>query len=280
MLALSLLIAPLPNPTPNGIAASRRAERAQGEAANQKPTETLWQRTKSDPIILYTFVLAIFSGALVVLTLVLAGVGIWQGVLTRRAVNLTRDEFEATHRPWIKVEISTEDDLTWGADGQGNLAVNVKMTNIGNGPALYAWPYMTICMVAGPDADPYKWQRTQAEVARQRVINPNMNFGHTILPGDFATQTISVMIPKADIERAEALWRSVQKTGDACLMPSIVGCVTYRFAFSAVEHQTGFIRHVRQYGDADPSGNYCITTKKSVSRIRLDGDPFAGDMAN
>jgi hypothetical protein len=56
--------------------------------------ESWWSRVLSDPVALFTAVLALFS-------LVLVVVGTWQGVQLRRTVSAMEAEFVATHRPRV-----------------------------------------------------------------------------------------------------------------------------------------------------------------------------------
>ena len=51
----------------------------------------------------YTRQLASFTLALVVVTAILAGIAIWQGIQMKATVSLAREEFNATHRPRIVV---------------------------------------------------------------------------------------------------------------------------------------------------------------------------------
>lgn len=64
--------------------------------SSAESSATFLERTLDDPINLFTGVLAVF-------TVVLAGASIWQGRLTRQSIVLARDEFNASHRPKIRV---------------------------------------------------------------------------------------------------------------------------------------------------------------------------------
>jgi hypothetical protein len=59
-------------------------------------SEPLWERTLDDPLLIYNALLTCF-------TAILAGVGITQGVLIGRQIRLGREEFNASHRPRLRV---------------------------------------------------------------------------------------------------------------------------------------------------------------------------------
>jgi hypothetical protein len=93
-----------------------------------KTDETIWERTKSDPIAYYTLWLTIFTGAL-------AGIGIIQGYLTNQQIRLARDEFNATHRPQLMIH-GMEYRATEPADGGVKmLYAHVTGFNIGTSDA-------------------------------------------------------------------------------------------------------------------------------------------------
>jgi hypothetical protein len=61
-----------------------------------QPSASLWERTTEDPVAYFTFWLTGFTG-------VLACVGFGQGALINRQIQLGREEFNATHRPRLRV---------------------------------------------------------------------------------------------------------------------------------------------------------------------------------
>jgi hypothetical protein len=93
----------------------------------QQPVRiSFWQRTVSDPINLFTAVLAI-------LTVALVGTSVWQGSLTRQSINLGRAEFLASHRPRIRIRwisgpssYGDEDDIS---------VIKLCVANVGESPA-------------------------------------------------------------------------------------------------------------------------------------------------
>lgn len=97
------------------------------DSGNKKPNcptdESVWKRGLSDPVAYYTLWLTVFTG-------VLAGVGIGQGYLIGRQINLARDEFEATHRPKVIVrEVYWEPDETGtGINRAGKITIILANT--------------------------------------------------------------------------------------------------------------------------------------------------------
>jgi len=84
---------------------------------------TFWHKTITDPIGLFTLVLAIF-------TVVLAGTSFWQGRVTQRSLKLATDEFRATHRPRVTVR-SFETLEEPGTDA----SIAFAFVNVGDLPA-------------------------------------------------------------------------------------------------------------------------------------------------
>lgn len=72
-------------------------QRDKAKEAKCKATETLWERSFTDPIAYYTLWLTAFTG-------LLGATGIAQWVLISRQIKLASDEFSATHRPKIFVQ--------------------------------------------------------------------------------------------------------------------------------------------------------------------------------
>lgn len=81
-------------------------------------------RAVDDPINLFTGVLAL-------LTLFLVGFGGWQAWLTRKSIDLARDEFNTTHRPKIDICLIRLDRIMPGTD----LLITWCAANNGDAPA-------------------------------------------------------------------------------------------------------------------------------------------------
>jgi hypothetical protein len=84
---------------------------------------SFWQRTVSDPIALYTSILAIF-------TIILAGASIWQGRLTKRSIDLARSEFDTAHPPELVMR-----DVRWKSIEEGEACIAFTLANRGGSTA-------------------------------------------------------------------------------------------------------------------------------------------------
>ncbi|MBZ9706928.1 hypothetical protein LB543_09370 [Mesorhizobium sp. ESP7-2] len=102
-------------PTQQQAAAEDAAQDRENEGG-----ETLWQRTISDPLALYTGMLTIFTGILGVSTILL-----W--VETRQSVRLAREEFVASHRPRIVVR-EVHEPTTYGPS---MFTISFTLANVG-----------------------------------------------------------------------------------------------------------------------------------------------------
>lgn len=134
--------APLSSSIDDQQQTAKRNSKDGGERANDKPSEDLWHRTLTDPIALYTLLLAIF-------TAVLSGVAVAQiflllrGDKTARIAALAAKEaadtgnknFVAEHRPWLNVQIGFISPLTFDGDG-ARLTIEYAIENLGRTPAL------------------------------------------------------------------------------------------------------------------------------------------------
>jgi hypothetical protein len=74
-----------------------RAKQAQDKHPDCRAYETIWERGFVDPVAYYTLWLTMFTG-------VLAYVGAVQGFFISQQIRLSRDEFNATHRPRLIVQ--------------------------------------------------------------------------------------------------------------------------------------------------------------------------------
>lgn len=115
LIALAIYGVSLPQPSPNAKEVDRPAAAAPKESVQDASART---------VATYTKVLAWFTG-------VLAAFGMTQGYLLLRQVRLARDEFNATHRPRIRVRRIVFDGYGPGALGPAFISV----VNIGEGRA-------------------------------------------------------------------------------------------------------------------------------------------------
>jgi hypothetical protein len=158
----------------------------------------------------------------------------------------------ASNRPWISVEPKITSGLTFDSDG-GRILIEYAFKNVGHAPADVG-PFFSEFYLRFPGhSDAGEAQRRFCKTSY--VAGGSGKFGYTIFPDETDTsERVNELIRKENM--APAL------TGRDSLSPVLIGCVKYRFAFDGNEHQTGFIRHLRQ------------------TRAGLDGriDPTQGDI--
>lgn len=238
----------------------------------QATTETFWRRTWCEPGNAFAFAVAVFTAALTAVTLGLLLTG-------NRQIRLARDEFTAEHRPWLKVEVTHTGPLTWGADGQGNIEIAMSITNVGRGIARHVENSAEVHFQTDQVERAPAHQHMISEAARKRDISPTTSTaGVTIFPQDTpVVQIRSLMISPDDARRGLAHTK-------VSLMPTIVGCVSYRDALgNSRDHQTGFIYRVRHIDTTKPHGAFLpILPGQTVgwSALRLDVDPFSSGITD
>lgn len=115
--------------------AEQRAQMARGQQEGP-----FWVRVVSDPISFLTFWIAIFNGGLVLVTWRLVVSANEQAQLTRDTIQLARDEFNASHRPRIRIRRMSLEGFagSFGTDfiSHGDaIKVEIVITNVGDLPA-------------------------------------------------------------------------------------------------------------------------------------------------
>ena len=157
------------------------AKAAKQDQRSCKLKQTIWDRTIVDPVAYYTLWLTLFTGALA-----LVGVAQWGAI--GRQLGLARDEFEASHRPWIAMRAAGVPQGGIHLD-ETNLAVRVdyRLENTSDVPAL---DLMMLGLIA-VDQNPAH----TAEIVRERVLT-YVNFGKAgrpkpqnqiVFPGEVTT---------------------------------------------------------------------------------------------
>jgi hypothetical protein len=131
--------------------------RKTAEVAGRKPEEckSLWEKTTSDPVAFFTFVLA---ASTISLWLVTWFGGRRQSRQTRESIKLARDEFVSAHRPKMRLKHAWfTDQLAWRLGGP--LEINLDFVNIGNTSAHIQWVnYQSLLLPVGqrlPQRPPY-----------------------------------------------------------------------------------------------------------------------------
>lgn len=158
-------------------------------------------------------------------------------------VRLAEKQFVASHRPWIKVQVTLASDLKRDSSGKWSITFNFHMTNIGNTPAQCVWPHADLYGDEGFVTELLTAQKTLAE-----AFVPGVTIGKTIFPEDDAEHKATLTI-----NGGGPLDRHKEILGEK-FIPTlfVVGSVHYKSTFEDTPHRTGFIREL---GYHDKIGN-------------------------
>lgn len=199
-----------------------------------------------------------------------------QGILAQKSIDLARDDFNATHRPWIPI---TKTNLTVGlkwASGTAIVGLDVFCKNTGNSPAqrisLAAdiFPFLLNDDIPGEMA---KLQKAHCTSAARGLIE------HTLFPDMRDELCISRVLVIPDSKIASL------KDGDGApateMVPVILGSIEYYFPFGEREpHYTPFVYHLWRTdteGDARKTFRLDGTNVEAKEMILVDliraGDP-------
>lgn len=182
------------------------------------------------------------------------------------AANTAKDEFEASQRPWIKVQLHHTGNLVREADGGLALSLSIKMENIGNTVAQNAYPNPGFYLGEG-FVDEVKSRQSQL-ASEFKPLADSSHVGMTIFPGDSFAIPITICVSKGEVDKKSGT-HAEMGFGD-CLPPLfIVGSVHYKSATGDREYRTGFIRELASPKVAKP-GTRILFPKKDV----IDKDEF------
>jgi hypothetical protein len=200
-------------------------EAAQKSGHKTEECKSLWERTTSDPVALFTFVLSVST------------IGLW-AVTWRSGVRQTRDmegaiaaaqdanKISNTHmiadqRAWVAVgHLGIIDDIVFkAAEGGAVVFLSVTLTNLGKTPALDVHTQMDMAF--------------DDDSARQRL--------REIAVSERASESrwTRILLPNDSYQREWALAIDTPTTG-VHVSPRVIGCVTYRIVPDNTIHQTGF----------------------------------------
>lgn len=193
------------------------------------------------------YVLALFTLVLAASTILL-----WRGTerlakgaddqskTMTNSIALAREDFEATHRPWIHiVDITAPDGLKWEG-GAARVSVRVICRNIGNSPAQRVTINVEMSDFMWGDETKIIIDRLKSSPWIAAVPN-KMN--RTIFPNQGDEEFLwSVAIPKSRFDYLASLVEGV-RVPPATTAPVIVGTILYHFPFGDQQvHYTPFVR--------------------------------------
>jgi len=178
-------------------------------------------------------------------------------------VKLGREQYAATHRPWIKVELKLLSDLKRGSDGGRRIDLVFKIKNVGNTPAQNVYPHPGFYAGEG-FSDEVK--HAQLELATEyRPIADANHIGLTIFPGESSKIYITICLTEEVAENGDLI-----HIGFSDWLPRlfIVGSVHYKSTLGEIWYRTGFIRSF-EYFDTATQKNTLIPKRDIISPNEL-----------
>jgi hypothetical protein len=232
---LSALVKPFDTP-PNGC---------EQQYANSEAFKDCVEIASAQSVAVYTRLLAYFTAALAVLTLGLAGAGVWQGRMMRKSINLARADFEATHRPWVATtRIAIRSNFVWATD-RAVVGIEFCFENIGNSPAQRV--YLEAEMFAFLRPEQIRAEIEKLKAAQQRRDTEDL-LEFTLFPNQEP-----LVIPKTvKFKRSQIVeLRDHRGEPQSEFVPIILGVVEYYFPFGDRRpHYTPFVRYLYRVSES------------------------------
>lgn len=126
------------------------------------------------------------------------------------ANRLARDSYIAAQRAWVKCEIMPSGPLEYNADGL-TLTVDLRMTNIGNSPALNVVPDIKIQAPAVGFDDHFDERAITQKMSEQlrAYSHAQSPFGFTIFPNETVVQRMTVSMPNDEVMRVTKISQAI-----------------------------------------------------------------------
>jgi hypothetical protein len=230
-------------------------EAAKKTGYKNEECKTFWERTTNDPIALFNLILAFSTVGLWIATISLYRAG-------EKQLGLARDEFDATHRPWIPItNVKINFGLKW-AKGNAIVGLSVFCKNIGPSPAQRVSLNARIFPFLYNEAIPEEIAKLQASHAPSAATQQLTE--QTLFPDAAQELATALVIPEAVIADLK------DRFGDPAteMVPVIIGFIEYHFSFGVRSpHYTPFVYHLWR---TDASGNARITFKLDASNVEAD----------
>ena len=160
------------------------------------------------------------------------------------SADVAKDTLIATNRPWVSVDISVASDLAYDEQGDARVVIKFILKNVGKSPATNVQILAEIPVVFG-DARALQKAISDREKLRPAGLG---NLGVTLFPGETQIHTYNLPISRASIDafnQKQAADHGLP-AGSTTFLPTLVGCVDYKFTFAEGHHQTGFILDLRK----------------------------------
>lgn len=188
-----------------------------------------------------------------------------QAAASIEANRITQELNIIARRPWIPPNIVVS-DITFSQNGQADIIIDFTFKNTGLTPATDVWPDITT------DID---WQHPLEYTKLQRdscVVNRNSPMpGDTVFPGQEVLYHLIALISAKDIKKLP-----IGDDGRQVFIPTIIGCINYRFALTNDIGQSGFIYRVGRYDPTRPNSWSPFYVQKGnipLSEIKLEPWP-------
>jgi hypothetical protein len=170
-----------------------------------------------------------------------------QAEIMRGQLNVSRDEFTATERPWISVDSiqpiglyfiknpTTRDPTNYYISA----LFHFSLTNSGRTPAIFTQPDLTIVMIPKTRVFNDVVDQVRAFCAAKRSAKFTANDDGTLAaPNNTVHPSSNTKIELDYINKM----KTVDESGREFIEPVVGGCINYQFTFGEPQrHQTGFI---------------------------------------
>ena len=199
-----------------------------------KSYETVWDRTLADPVAYYTLWLMIFTG-------VLGVVGVSQGILIYDQIRLARDEFNATHRPILRVRKPLIIDLSprfprAGVSKGEVVKGSIEVSNVGEATAI----------VIGSRYQIYLGNRTYPEISDKPGFHDLLDAGRIIEVGKTIVISINGHVSLDPYVTSDAvIFLEGLNAERRCY---VIGEIAYKPASSEAVRTTAFCRELSSNG--------------------------------
>lgn len=175
-----------------------------------------------------------FTGLLVATSLIAGGISIWQSCLTRRNVDLTRQQFQSSQRPWVgfstPIQVETfaiAENVAGEAKSTIQLGLTYQLENFGTQPARKVTIPTFTPAVTSDGIPPAGWQQKKCDFMEKMS---NQSYYTAIL----MPKTSSGPIPGQTIAGSSTEVGKIK-------MAWIIGCIVYRDTIGGPIHHTRII---------------------------------------
>jgi hypothetical protein len=215
----------------------------------QRPKEITDSESIDDRLARYTLWLAIFTGALVLASIIQNFFLIRAEKNARLAAEAAKKSADASVlalRPWVSCEAKIASDLTYRSNGDPCITIRFILKNNGHSPAmgvrLIQWFHLLSPV------------HTHSIHAQQRIADllkglPAQEHGLLLFPGKTHVSDIELPISRIEIEK------SIEDIKPAKhFFPELIGVVSYTYPLATHNPQTGFIYYLQQIVPTKISG--------------------------